>query len=80
MSQGYLSTAFKKQAGESFTSYVSEIKIEKAKELIGSRQYMMYEVSDLLGFDTPFYFSKVFKKVTGMSPKEFEAASYMKKV
>ncbi|GAA6296201.1 hypothetical protein F220043C3_46350 [Enterocloster asparagiformis] len=73
ISQGYLSTAFKKQSGESFTSYVSAIKIEKAKELIAGHQYMMYEVSDLLGFDTPFYFSKVFKKVTGMSPKEYEA-------
>ncbi len=73
ISQGYLSTAFKKQSGESFTNYVSVIKIEKAKELIASHQYMMYEVSDLLGFDTPFYFSKVFKKVTGMSPKEYEA-------
>ena len=73
ISQGYLSTAFKKQSGESFTNYVSAIKIEKAKELIASHQYMMYEVSDLLGFDTPFYFSKVFKKVTGMSPKEYEA-------
>lgn len=73
ISQGYLSTAFKKQSGESFTSYVSAIKIEKAKELIASHRYMMYEVSDLLGFDTPFYFSKVFKKVMGMSPKEYEA-------
>lgn len=73
ISQGYLSTAFKKQSGESFTNYVSAIKIEKAKELIATHQYMMYEVSDLLGFDTPFYFSKVFKKVTGMSPKEYEA-------
>lgn len=72
ISQGYLSTAFKKQSGESFTSYVSAIKVEKAKELIAGHQYMMYEVSDLLGFDTPFYFSKVFKKVTGMSPKEYE--------
>ena len=73
ISQGYLSTAFKKQSGESFTNCVSAVKIEKAKELIASHQYMMYEVSDLLGFDTPFYFSKVFKKVTGMSPKEYEA-------
>ena len=72
-SQGYLSTAFKKQSGESFTSYVSATKIEKAKELIEGHQYMMYEISDLLGFDTPFYFSKVFKKVAGISPKEYEA-------
>lgn len=79
ISQGYLSTAFKKQTGESFTNYVSAVKIEKAKELIAGHQYMMYEVSDMLGFDTPFYFSKVFKKVTGLSPKEYETLALKKK-
>lgn len=81
ISQGYLSTAFKKQSGESFTSFVSTVKIEKAKELIEGHQYMMYEISDMLGFDTPFYFSKVFKKVTGMSPREYESSAIkMKKL
>lgn len=32
----------------------------------------MYEISDKLGFDNPYYFSKVFKKVTGISPREHE--------
>lgn len=41
ISQGYLSTAFKKQTGESFTGFVSAVKIEKAKELIAGHQYMM---------------------------------------
>ena len=76
ISQGYLSTAFKKQTGESFTGFVSAVKIEKAKELIAGHQYMMYEISDMLGFDTPFYFSKVFKKIAGLSPKEYEAECF----
>ena len=37
---------------------------------------MMYEISDMLGFDTPFYFSKVFKKIAGLSPKEYEAECF----
>lgn len=72
ISQGYLSTAFKKYSGSGFSEYVAEIKVEKAKELISTHQYMMYEISDMLGFDTPYYFSTVFKKVTGYTPKEYE--------
>lgn len=72
ISQGHLSSIFKKQTGKNFSDYVTEVKIEKAKELIGTYQYMMYEVSDMLGFDTQYYFSAVFKKITGYTPKEYE--------
>lgn len=72
ISQGYLSSIFKKQSGSNFSDYVSEIKIEKSKEYIATHQYMIYEVSDKLGFDNAYYFSKVFKKVTGMTPREYE--------
>lgn len=53
---------------------MTEVKIEKAKELIRTHQYMMYEISDMLGFDTQYYFSTVFKKMTGLTPKEYETA------
>ena len=46
--------------------------VDHAKALIDTHQYLMYEISDMLGFDNPYYFSKVFKKVTGMSPREHE--------
>ena len=73
ISQGHLSSTFKKQTGRNFSDFVNEIKAEKAKELIETHQYMMYEISDLLGFDTQYYFSTVFKKMTGLTPKEYEA-------
>jgi len=73
ISQGHLSSTFKKQTGMNFSDYVNEIKITKAKELIETHQYMMYEISDILGFDTQYYFSTVFKKMTGFTPKEYEA-------
>ncbi len=71
-SSGYLSSSFKKHTGSNFSDYISYVKIEKAKELINTHNYLMYEISDMLGFDNPYYFSKVFKKVTGMSPREYE--------
>lgn len=72
ISQGYLSSVFKKQTGNNLTDYVNQIKIDKAKEFLGLHEYMMYEISDMLGFENPYYFSKVFKKMTGMTPSEYE--------
>lgn len=72
ISQGYLSSVFKKTTGSNLNDYVNHVKIEKAKDLIGMHEYMMYEISDMLGFENPYYFSKVFKRITGMTPSDYE--------
>ncbi len=72
ISQGYLSSVFKKQTGGNLNDYINQIKIERAKELLEKHEYRMYEISDMLGFENPYYFSKVFKKLTGITPSEYE--------
>lgn len=72
ISQGYLSSVFKKTTGSNRNDYVNHVKIEKAKDLLGMHEYMMYEISDMLGFENPYYFSKVFKRITGMTPSDYE--------
>lgn len=72
ISAGHLSNTYRKFTGVTLSDYIAEVKIEKAKELIDTHQYLMYEISDQLGFDNAYYFSKVFKKVTGISPKQYE--------
>ncbi|MDO5415706.1 MAG: response regulator [Lachnospiraceae bacterium] len=72
ISAGHLSSTFKKLTGTTLSDYIAAVKINRAKELIDTHQYLMYEISDMLGFDNPYYFSKVFKKVTGISPREHE--------
>jgi len=57
---------------QTVSDYIAEVKITHAKELIDSGQYLIYEIADQLGFENAYYFSKVFKKVTGMSPKNYE--------
>ena len=47
-------------------------RIEKAKELISSTKMKVYEVSEMVGFEDTGYFSRVFKKYTGISPKEYK--------
>ncbi len=71
-SQGYLSTLFTRYAGMSFIDYVNTAKIEKAKTLLSDPNTMVYEVAVSLGFESPFYFSKVFKKITGVSPTAWQ--------
>lgn len=72
ISPGYLSTSFSNYMNRTVSDYIAEVKIEHAKELIDSGQYLIYEIANQLGFENAYYFSKVFKKVTGMSPKNYE--------
>lgn len=72
ISSGYLSTSFSNYMNRTVSDYIAEVKIEHAKDLIDSGQYLIYEIANQLGFENAYYFSKVFKKVTGMSPKNYE--------
>ncbi len=67
----YLSRMFKKQTGESFIQYVTRVKMEKAIELLRDPQYKTYQVSEILGYKTPRYFSRLFRTHTGMNPSEY---------
>ena len=67
----HLSRTFKKETGEGVTDYINRVRIEKAKELLAFTDMLAYEVAEEVGFKDPAYFSLVFKKTTGSSPKEF---------
>ncbi|MCR4656087.1 MAG: response regulator [Lachnospiraceae bacterium] len=71
LSPAYLSSIFKKNSEIGFSEFVYTRKIEKAKSLLLSGDMRMYEVADALGFESAYYFSKVFKRVTGMSPRDY---------
>jgi two-component system, response regulator YesN len=71
VSPNHLSTLFKKYAGVGFADFVAQVKVEKAKELIASGRYKMFQIAQLVGFEDAFYFSKVFKRVSGMSPRDY---------
>ena len=73
LSPGYLSTTFKKHCGMSFTEYINCQKVNLAKDLLLKQEMKIYEIAAFLGFENTYYFSKVFKKVSGMSPSEFVA-------
>lgn len=71
LSANYLSALFKKTCNIGFSEYITQKKIARAKTLLLEENMKIYEVADKLGFESAFYFSKVFKKVEGISPREF---------
>jgi AraC-like DNA-binding protein len=71
MSQAYLSKTFKEATGYTVIEYFNKLKIDRAKELLIEGSRRIKEVSEELGFVDEFYFSRVFKKVEGVSPSEF---------
>ncbi|RED75723.1 response regulator transcription factor [Cohnella phaseoli] len=72
-SPSYVSKMFRQQAGETITDYLNRLRTEKAKQfLVDHPDLKVYEVADLVGFTDNMYFQKIFKKLVGMTPKEYQ--------
>ena len=71
LSPNYLSALFKKTCNVGFSEYITQGKVSRAKSLLLEQDMKIYEIAEQLGFESAFYFSKVFKKVEGISPREF---------
>ena len=67
----YLSSVFKEAVGLTFTEYLVQLRIEKAKELLLTRRYKVYELAQQVGYSDVKYFTEVFKRHTGCTPKEY---------
>lgn len=71
LSPDYLSRIFKQETGTTFNQYLNNIRIVKAKELIRHSALRLTDISQLVGYDDQSYFTKVFKRTTGISPNEY---------
>ncbi len=67
----YLSQIFKKETGRTFLEYLTDYRIETAKNLLQNGDYKVYEVAEIVGYKTSQYFSQVFRKVTGVYPIDY---------
>jgi two-component system response regulator YesN len=72
LSKHYLSTLFKKETGENMTTYINRKKIERAKVLLMNPEYRIQDVVEKVGFSNQQYFSKMFKRITGMTVMEYK--------
>ena len=73
LSPNYFSTIFSQETGETFISYLTNLRIEQAKLLLKTTSMRIIDISYEIGYNDTQYFSYVFKKKVGMTPKEFRS-------
>lgn len=71
LSPSYLSRTFKRETGINLSTYLQNVRMEAAKTLLRASNLKSYEVAERVGISDPVYFSRIFKKVTGLKPKDF---------
>lgn len=78
VSSTYLSTTFKKETGKAFIDYLNSKRIDMAKHLLKTTKLQIQTIAQHCGFLDMQYFSKVFKKYTGMAPREYRESKINK--
>ena len=71
MSAAYFSTVFSQTTGRSFITYLTGLRVERARELLRTTNMKLADIALEIGYNEPNYFSHVFRKTTGMTPKEY---------
>ncbi len=71
LNEKYLSTRFTKEAGTTFSAYLTDLRMQKAKNLMISTDLRMYEISERVGYHNVEHFNRMFKKSFGFSPGDF---------
>ncbi len=75
MSSAYFSTVFSQTVGTPFISYLTNLRIEKAKQLLRETDMKLSAIAMEIGYNEPNYFSHVFRKAEGITPKEYRVRS-----
>jgi two-component system response regulator YesN len=71
LSKSYFSLYFKKQTGRNFVDYLNDLRIREAKRLLAENESRVYDIAKAAGFNDVKYFSKLFKKISGLTPIEY---------
>lgn len=75
----YISSLFKKETGDTFVNYLNGLRIKEAQRLLAAKPHLtVVAVGQQVGFDNKHYFTKVFKKYTGMTPSVYREEIQMK--
>ena len=76
VSVGHLSLIFKKETGLTVIAYLTRFRMQTASTLLSAGDYKIYEVAEKVGYRDVAYFSSTFKKLTGVSPSEYQEQNH----
>ncbi len=71
LNEKYFTSRFTKETGETFTSYLTMVRIQKAKELLKNTNFKVYEISEMVGYHNVEHFNRMFKKLNNISPAQY---------
>lgn len=71
LNENYFTNRFTKETGETFSNYLTTLRMQKAKELLKTTQFKVYEVAEMVGYRNVEHFNRVFKKNNGMTPAQY---------
>ncbi len=72
ISKNYFCSLFKQETGDNFLNFVTNTKMQRAKYLLKEKNMRIYEVCNYLGYTDTTYFTKLFKKYSGITPNEYK--------
>ena len=78
LSQSYLSTLFKKETGVAVSEYILKRRIETAQNMLLYSDFSAAQISSFLAFSSQSYFIQTFRRITGMTPREYQSRNFRK--
>ena len=72
LSKSYLNLIFQKATGHTPMDFFQELKMKEACKLLRSTELYIYQIGQHLGYQDPYYFSRIYRKVVGVSPTEYQ--------
>lgn len=71
LNEKYFTNCFTKETGETFSSYVTGLRLQKAKELLKTTTFKVYEIAEMVGYNNAEHFNRMFKKAYGITPAQY---------
>ena len=75
LSPSYFSRVFRQETGETFSGYLNRLRIERSKELLRHKELRLTDIAQKVGFEDQSYFTKVFKKLEGVTPLRYRSGN-----
>jgi len=77
LNEKYFTNRFTKESGETFSNYLTGLRLEKAKELLRTTDFKIYEIAKMVGYHSAEHFTRTFKKIVGFSPNQYRKSKEM---